>query len=309
MNDQEIIKEFLVESYENLDQLDRDLVVLEKAPTDRQRLARIFRTIHTIKGTCGFLHFAKLEAVTHVGESLLSRLRDGRLLLNAEITSALLAMVDAVRALLACIESTGQDGEEEYTPLIALLTCLAGASEAPVEPSSPQLRPPPPTQPAPPSSPAAEASHRQPVPGKFGEILIKRNLVRPEDLARALNLQESGDPRRIGEILAELGAVRMEDVLEALQTQADSRASGVSDQNIRVDVSLLDKLMTLVGELVLVRNRLLQLTATQKDNTFVSTCRRLNVITTELQEGIMKTRMQPVATVWNKFPRVRATWP
>jgi len=99
MNDQEIIKEFLVESYENLDQLDRDLVVLEKEPTDRQKLASIFRTIHTIKGTCGFLRFAKLEAVTHVGENLLSRLRDGRLLLNAEITSALLALVDAVRAV------------------------------------------------------------------------------------------------------------------------------------------------------------------------------------------------------------------
>jgi two-component system chemotaxis sensor kinase CheA len=321
MNDQEIIKEFLVESYENLDQLDRDLVVLEKAPTDRQRLASIFRTIHTIKGTCGFLRFAKLEAVTHVGESLLSRLRDGRLLLNAEITSALLALVDAVRAMLACIEGTGQDGAEAYTALIALLTRLAGTSQPPPEFSSPVTASPPPAQPpAPvgawsgdpvgawspdhaPTGATGPITH-QPVPGKFGDLLIKRNLVRPEDLARALNLQESGDPRRIGEILAESGAVKMEDVLEVLQAQADSRTSGVSDQNIRVDVSLLDKLMTLVGELVLARNQLLQLTATQKDNTFVSACRRLNVITTELQEGIMKTRMQPIATIWNKFPRV-----
>jgi two-component system chemotaxis sensor kinase CheA len=323
MNDLEIIKEFLVESYENLDQLDRDLVVLEKDPTDRPRLASIFRTFHTIKGTCGFLRFAKLEAVTHVGENLLSRLRDGRLLLNAEITSALLALVDAVRAMLACIEATGQDGAEAYTALITQLTRLAGGSEpgachafaapqAPglasdqpgaakaCHPSSPGAS----SQPAAPNPPAAEASHRQPTAGKVGDILIKRNLVRPEDLDRALNQQESGDPRRIGEILAELGAVKMEDVLEVLQAQADSRTSGVSDQNIRVDVALLDKLMTLVGELVLARNRLLQLTATQKDNTFVSTCRRLNVITTELQEGIMKTRMQPIATIWNKFPRV-----
>src|SRR5215470_14743888 len=90
-----VVKEFLVESYENLDQLDRDLVALEKAPQDRERLASVFRTIHTIKGTCGFFGFAKLEAVTHAGENLLSRLRDGELLLDAEITSALLALVDA----------------------------------------------------------------------------------------------------------------------------------------------------------------------------------------------------------------------
>src|SRR5713226_9152634 len=92
-----VVKEFLVESYENLDQLDRDLLALEKDPANRDRLASVFRTIHTIKGTCGFFGFGKLESVTHVGENLLSRLRDGLLLLNVEITSALLALVDAVR--------------------------------------------------------------------------------------------------------------------------------------------------------------------------------------------------------------------
>src|SRR5260370_41578157 len=128
MNDPEILKEFLIESYENLDQLDRDLIVLEKDATDGERLASVFRTIHTIKGTCGFLHFAKLEAVTHVGENLLSRLRDGRLLLNAEITNALLALVDAVRAVLARIESTSQAGEENDTRLIRVLGRRAGGS-------------------------------------------------------------------------------------------------------------------------------------------------------------------------------------
>src|SRR5215469_5407024 len=96
-DDDAIIKEFLIESYENLDRLDQDLVVLEKAPGYRETLASIFRTIHTIKGTSGFLAFNRLEALTHVGESLLSRLRDGMLALTPEITSALLAMVDAVR--------------------------------------------------------------------------------------------------------------------------------------------------------------------------------------------------------------------
>src|SRR5260221_73078 len=105
-----IVKEFLVESYENLDQLDRDLVALEQDPRDPERLSSIFRTIHTIKGTCGFFGFSKLESVTHVGENLLSRLRDGLLLLGPESTSALLALVDAVRVMLGNIENTGSDG-------------------------------------------------------------------------------------------------------------------------------------------------------------------------------------------------------
>src|SRR5579862_382816 len=119
----DIVKDFLVESNENLDQLDRDLVTLEKDPTAREILASIFRTIHTIKGTSGFLGFSRLGAVTHVGENLLSSLRDGRLLLNAEITSALLALVDVVRQILVNIENTGQEGEGDYTSLIETLTC------------------------------------------------------------------------------------------------------------------------------------------------------------------------------------------
>lgn len=120
----DIVKDFLVESNENLDQLDRDLVTLEKDPTDRDILASIFRTIHTIKGTSGFLGFTRLGSVTHVGESLLSSLRDGRLVLNAEITSALLAMVDAVRQMLVNIENTEKEGEGNYDSLIETLTRL-----------------------------------------------------------------------------------------------------------------------------------------------------------------------------------------
>ncbi len=117
----DIVKEFLVESYENLDQLDRDLMALEETPDDRNRLSSIFRTIHTIKGTSGFLAFPKLEHVTHVGENLLVRLRDGELRLNAEITTGLLAMVDAVRAILGNIEAQANEGEEAYESLISNL--------------------------------------------------------------------------------------------------------------------------------------------------------------------------------------------
>ena len=111
MSDSDIVQDFLAESYENLDRLDRELVGLEKNPHDRDALASVFRTIHTIKGTCGFLGFNKLEKVAHVGENLLTRLRDGQLTLNPELTTALLGMVDAVRQMLKEIQSTGQDGE------------------------------------------------------------------------------------------------------------------------------------------------------------------------------------------------------
>src|SRR5271166_1013545 len=120
----DIVKEFLVESYENLDRLDRDLVALEKQPSDREILASIFRTIHTIKGTTGFLGFGKLEAVAHIGENLLAKLRDGQLKLHPALTTALLAMVDAVRQMLASIEASGNEGERNDQELIARLTRL-----------------------------------------------------------------------------------------------------------------------------------------------------------------------------------------
>src|SRR4029077_11524965 len=131
--DSDIVKDFLVESYENLDRLDRDLVGLEKNPEDKDALAGVFRTIHTIKGTCGFLGFNKLEKVVHVGENLLTRLRDGQLALTPEITTALLSMVDAVRQMLSQIEMRGQEGERDDSALIATLTRLQQPLKAPAK--------------------------------------------------------------------------------------------------------------------------------------------------------------------------------
>src|SRR3954466_694164 len=118
----DIIQEFLIESHENLDQLDRDLVALEQQPGSRELLASVFRTIHTIKGTSGFLAFSKLEAVTHVGENLLARLRDGKLQLPPATTDVPLAMVDTVRALLATIEEQGAEGDVDVDGLVVLIT-------------------------------------------------------------------------------------------------------------------------------------------------------------------------------------------
>src|ERR1700691_1260608 len=138
MSDSEIVKDFLVESYENLDRLDRDLVGLEKNPQDQDALAGVFRTIHTIKGTCGFLGFDKLEKVAHVGENLLTRLRDGQLTLNPEITTALLGMVDAVRQMLKEIGSTGHDGDVDYPELRETLTRLQTSAAMSVAIATPQ---------------------------------------------------------------------------------------------------------------------------------------------------------------------------
>ena len=136
----EIVKEFLVESSENLDRLDQDFVALEKDASAIDRLSSIFRTIHTIKGTCGFLGFHKLEGVTHVGESLLSRLRDGEMTANSEIVSGLLSMVDAVREILASIETNASEGTGDYTPIIENLTRLKDAGPGAAGESLPLAR-------------------------------------------------------------------------------------------------------------------------------------------------------------------------
>ena len=252
----DIVREFLVESNENLDQLDRDLVTLEKNPEAEGILASIFRTIHTIKGTCGFLGYNKLGAVTHAGEGLLSKMRDRELVLNAELTSALLEMVDAVREMLAQIESTGQEGERDYQAVIDSLTRLLTSQPKPVaEKAVPAVATPPAAPPAESATEAIEEAEKQP--------------------ADAAN-----------------------------QEQREIRALAASDSNIRVDVGLLDKLMNLVGELVLARNQILQYSTTQQDPVFLSTSQRLNLITTELQEGVMKTRMQPIGNIWARFPRL-----
>src|ERR1700681_3627724 len=135
-----IVKEFVVESNENLDRLDRELIELEKNPSARETLASIFRTIHSIKGATGFLGFSKLGAVAHAGESLLSRLRDGVLVISPEITSGLLALVDCSRKMLSNIDTTGGEGNGDYSELIENLTLLQAIGHPPevarVSPSS-----------------------------------------------------------------------------------------------------------------------------------------------------------------------------
>ncbi len=293
----EITREFLLESNEGLDQLDRDLVALEQSPKDQELLARIFRCIHTIKGTCGFLGLGKLESVSHVGESLLSLLRDGVRGLTPDRTSALLQLVDAVRQMLVSIETTGKEGDVDYSALVAKLTRLQEDDAVSAVPN-----------PAAPKAELAEADpDQEPHPKKMGDHLVERGLVTPDDVRKAADQQSAGDPRHIGEILVEQAHVPPQAITEVLEAQTVEGARGpasVADGSIRVDVGLLDKLMNLVGELVLARNQILQHLVSNSDSTLGATSQRLNLITTELQEGVMKTRMQPIGNIWSKFPRV-----
>ncbi|HSY92186.1 MAG TPA: chemotaxis protein CheA [Candidatus Binatus sp.] len=273
----EIVKDFLIESNENLDRLDQELVKLESEPSSTVLLASIFRTIHTIKGSCGFLGFARLEKLTHAGESLLSRLRDGKLTLSAEITSGLLAMVDAVRHMLAAIQATGHDGEEDYAPLIELLASLqeqhAGQSPAAVL----ELN--------------AIPDLREPV--QAGRISFAPEPQEPEPERP----QASGAAPQVNH-----PAAHFEEASTAPQI-LESRSADAAAETIRVGVTLLDRLMNLVGELVLARNQLLQFSNSTQDAGFQAVSQRMNLIATELQGEVMKTRMQPIGNIWNKFPR------
>ena len=251
----EIVQEFLVESHENLDQLDRDLVELEREPGSRDLLGSIFRTIHTIKGTSGFLAFGSLESVTHVGENLLARLRDGKMSMTPQTTDALLAMVDTVRDLLAAIEADGTEGDVDVSVVVRTITALLdGSTEEPVEAVGP-------------AAPAAV------------------------------------EPERAPEPVQETAPVPAEQPGPAAEEDHGARRT-IADSSIRVDVELLDTLMRLVGELVLTRNQIVRQASEQEGAEFTRSAQRLNLIATELQEGVMKTRMQPIDHLWSKLPRV-----
>ena len=316
--DDEILKEFLIESYENLDQLDQDFIALEQNPQDAERLSAIFRCIHTVKGTCGFFGFQRLESVTHAGENLLSLMRDGELSLTPEITSALLSLVDSVRELLAGIETNGSAPDIDYSALIQTLTSLQQVDPQPDQDESPEVDTSAESDEAgsetglaasePESGETDDVASEDDRVHQLGEILVSEEEVDPTTVAGGLLKQLEGDERPLGEILVKDEGVEVSKIAGALTTQelqkSQTSTSNVSDGAIRVDVTLLDKLMNMVGELVLSRNQVLQFAMTIDDAEFVAASQRLNQITSELQEGVMKTRMQQISAVWSKFPRL-----
>jgi two-component system chemotaxis sensor kinase CheA len=322
-DDAEIIAEFLVESHENLDQLDRDLVELEQHPGSRELLSSIFRTIHTIKGTSGFLAFGRLEKLTHVGETLLSKLRDGEYAMNDAIAEALLRMVDTVRALLDGIERTGNDKDPavDVAPVQAQIEVLlqnggqppdaevgadasaesnaasnadAGADEASAEPVEP---------------PAAETAAQIPTDAPADTPADAPATPGDQSAEAGVETPAGGPLEAPAEPLAAAAPEHADDVPAPAAPLHDATAEAgesrsVVESSVRVDVELLDNLVQLVGELVLTRNQILQRTESQDDPELIRASQRLDLVASELQESVMKTRMQPIGQVWAKMPRI-----
>ena len=293
----DIVQEFLVESHENLDQLDRDLVALEQHPDSRELLSSIFRTIHTIKGTSGFLAFHRLETVTHAGESLLSRLRDGAQQMNVESANSLLQMVDVVRSLLATIERGGVEGDIDVQTTIEMVTaCIEDGKPKAAAPA-----PPAPAEAAPATAAEVEAAIEAHVAEDHAGDDHDHEHHEPDHEAEHEPVAEAHDEPANPTVPAPRAGTPAPDSGE--ETAAPVRRS-VADSSIRVDVDLLDALMRLVGELVLTRNQLVRGVSEMSDPALTRTTQRLNLITSELQESVMKTRMQPIDQIWSKLPRV-----
>ncbi len=260
----DLLADFLTEVSEGLGELDNALVNLERSPDDAATLSLIFRQVHTIKGTCGFLGLSRLERVAHAAEDVLGRVRDGELVATGEIIDRVLAAIDCIKSIVAAIgESGGTEPEGDDTGLIAELRAIAdgpGVSAGPA--AAPDL---------------AAMFEAAPVPvAEPVEAAEPAEVVPPQAVAK------SAEPKA---------------------SEARGGDGGLA-QTIRVGVDTLEGLMTLVGELVLTRNQLLQLSRSQADSALVMPLQRLSRLTSELQDSVMKTRMQPIGNAWNKLPRL-----
>ncbi|KGD66517.1 CheA signal transduction histidine kinase [Alcanivorax nanhaiticus] len=260
------LQSFLIESDENLAQLEQDIVALEREPEDAERVASAFRAIHTIKGTCGFFGFSHLESLTHLMEDILGAMRDGQVQMNLDTAAALLEGVDEIRVFLKRIDSDGSDGEAAPQNLMDRLQSLV-PEKADTQPS-----------------PVMAASDSD------------------TDSSVTINHDETEQQHQ-----TELQAQEHHEHADkdaSASDNATTSGSAAAESTVRVDVVLLDKLMNVVGELVLTRNQLLQHAASQNDSQLLNLSQRLNLVTSELQEGLMQTRMQPIRNAWATYPRL-----
>ena len=325
----EIIKEFLIEAYEKLEILDRQVLVLEKHPQDTAIVREIFQLIHSIKGTCGFLGLCKLESVSHAGENLLDSIRAGRVGLEQEIFVALLQLVDACREILGCVERGGDEGTTDYSELSSQLLQFAKAGAVAKERAYEAVE----------KTSEAPVVELEKVTDLSDELPAGENSLGESEAAVVTPSEDTASVSVVVEESVSEASASQEETVQEMdpvpnevkmsEEQAETKASppakpekaqaakpagesqsaspkqkSISETALRVDVGLLDYLMNLVGELVLARNQVLQYTKGTSDAGLISTTQQLNLIVSELQEGVMRTRMQPIANVWNKFPRV-----
>ncbi len=290
----DLLNEFLTETAESIDVVDVELVKLEQDPNNKEVLDNIFRLVHTIKGTCGFLGLPRLEAVAHSSENVLGKFRDGDLNVTPEAVTVVLESLDRIKEILSGLEATEEEPQGDDSALIAHLDEIAEGRGQERTISSP---------------PVAEVAILG-RPLKAGEVdldeleRVFRDTPGPEDNALAAN-----------DDVSEHVTVDTPDESQAVEKKAEGRVVSESSardnsvekrtsQSIRVSVDLLEDLMNMVSELVLTRNQLLQMVREKEDSEFNVPIQRLSQTTTELQEGVMKTRMQPIGNAWAKLPRI-----
>jgi two-component system chemotaxis sensor kinase CheA len=293
----DLLTEFLTETAENLSVLDVEIVRLEQNPNDIPLLSNIFRLVHTIKGTCGFLGLPRLEKVAHASENVLGKFRDGVLPVTPEAVSLILESFDTIKNLLGALEQTQAEPAGDDSDLINRLNAMADSDPAMMQAAAP---PPPVVEaPQPPAAPPQDEAAEDPaaldaaLAAAFGEP------VRAEDTVKAAAPAAAAPP-------PPPPPSAPAPVAEAKESTGGEGKSegGVANHSIRVNVDLLENLMTMVSELVLTRNQCLQILRSQKESPFTAPLQRLNHIVSELQEGVMKTRMQPIGNAWSKLPRI-----
>lgn len=279
-NNDQILDEFLLEAGEIFDQLDIDFVRLEQTPEDKKLLGNIFRAMHTLKGSSGFFAFHRLEKVAHAGESLLSKLRDGVFTLNEEMTDVLLNTSDRLREIIDGVQKQRREPEGDDSGLIQSLKFLTEGGSGSLK-TTPVSAPVAATVVTPVAMPEAEEVIVEPAPQAIAETILE---VAAQELEQ--------------EVLEVIKEVAIDAAVNEVESSKELAAP------VKVSVELLDKLMNLVSEMVLARNRLLSFARTSGDLAFNNTVRRIDTVTLELQERMMKTRMQPISQVWSKFPRL-----
>nr|WP_166467496.1 hybrid sensor histidine kinase/response regulator [Bradyrhizobium symbiodeficiens]QIP06536.1 hybrid sensor histidine kinase/response regulator [Bradyrhizobium symbiodeficiens] len=334
----DLLREFLTETSESLDTVDNQLVKFEQEPNNAKILDNIFRLVHTIKGTCGFLGLPRLEALAHAGETLMSKFRDG-MPVTADAVSLILASIDRIKEILAGLEATEAEPEGNDRDLIDQLEAMVergmaamSASAQPIASGSAQPMPAAaaaaPVAEAPPLVPEAPAAAPAPAKEMTTGTLIDQTLERPlrpgevslDELERAFRETPIEAAEPVAEVKAEPAAEAPAPVARVVKDAKASKekavakksvadetggeGASIANQSIRVNVDTLEHLMTMVSELVLTRNQLLEISRRNEDTEFKVPLQRLSNVTAELQEGVMKTRMQPIGNAWQKLPRI-----
>ncbi|MEZ5841979.1 MAG: chemotaxis protein CheW [Hyphomicrobiales bacterium] len=309
----DLLLEFLTETNESLDVVDVELVKFEQEPNNAKILDNIFRLVHTIKGTCGFLGLPRLESLAHAAETLMGKFRDGAPVTPDAVT-LILSSIDRIKALLAELENSGQEPAGSDGDLIAELDRMSELGMAAIANGGAAPEP----EPAPSESepePVYQVLERELKPGEVSLDELERvfrSTPGPEhEMEEAAPVAEAA-PEPVAapapKPVAKKAVAKVEPTADAANEDKPAAANdgkgSVSSQSIRVNVETLEHLMTMVSELVLTRNQLLEIVRRHEDSEFKVPLQRLSNVTAELQEGVMKTRMQPIGNAWQKLPRI-----